>query len=202
MRFKIIMGLGLLAVLSIPAAAQNGNSEVSASFTGNFQTQTTGLGTTDNASDSGGFLIDYRYHFNSWSAIEAGYGRTTYTQYYEPAGGSISFQTQAAVNQFTMGYVFTFGGFSFKKIKPYLDAGTGGLIFSPIASGTTSNGFTQDRATFFAGGGVEWLAAHQFGLRAGARAMIYKAPDFVVTGQITNAVTAQFEPYVGIVFHF
>jgi len=202
MRYKITIVLGLLALISIPAAAQNGNSEVSASFTGNFQSQASGLGTTDNASNSGGFLLDYRYHFNSWSAIEADYGRTRYTQYYEPTGGSTTAQTQANLNQLTLGYVFTFGGFNFKGIKPFLDAGTGALIFSPVAAGTTTSGFTQDRATFFAGGGAEWFATHHIGVRAGVRAMIYKAPDFVAAGQITNATTSQLEPYVGVTIRF
>jgi len=203
MRNRITLVLGLLALSAIPAFAQNGNSEVSASFTGNFQSSTSGLGTTDSASNSGGFLIDYRYHFNSWSGIEVDYGRTRFTQFYCPTGGTISSQTQANLNQITLGYLVTFGNRSFKGIKPYVDAGTGALIFSPIFNGATSPGaFTQDRATFFAGGGTEWFATHHIGVRAGLRVLVYKAPDFTVSGQLTNAVTSQLEPYAGVTFRF
>lgn len=196
------MVLGLVALFSLPAFAQNANSEVSASFTGNFQSQASGLGTTDNATNSGGFLIDYRYHFNSWSALEVDYGRTRFTQYYSPTGGSIDSQTQANLNQITFSYVVTFGEHNFKGIKPYVDLGTGALIFSPVSGGTTAGSLTQDRATFVAGGGAAWFASKHIGVRAGARVLVYKAPDFTIVNQITNAVTAQVEPYAGITFRF
>jgi hypothetical protein len=202
MRNKITVTLGLLFLFSLPALAQTGNSEVSANFTGNFQAQASGLGTTDSSSNSGGFLVNYRYHFNTWSALEVDYGRTRYTQFYFPTGGSITSQTQANLNQVTFSYVVTFGERNFKGIKPYVDVGTGALIFSPVSAGTTAGSLTQDRATFVAGGGAEWFASKHIGIRAGARVLVYKAPDFTIPAQVTNAVTAQLEPYAGVTFRF
>ncbi len=80
MRIKIGLLVAALALLSLPALAQNGNSEVSANFTGNFQKQANGFGVIDTATDSGGFVVNYRYHFNRWSAVEANYGNTLFSQ--------------------------------------------------------------------------------------------------------------------------
>src|ERR1700723_2747910 len=115
MRIKIGLLVAVLALLSLPALAQNGNSEVSANFTGNFQKQANGFGVIDTATDSGGFLVNYRYHFNRWSAVEANYGNTLFTQVYN--SGTV---TQARVQEATFAYVFTFG----------VQAGYRGLIYT------------------------------------------------------------------------
>src|SRR5580700_1039047 len=94
MRLKLL-GVAIVAALFVfPALAQGtnqntneethqGNSyEVSLNFTGNFQKQADGLGVIDNSSYSGGFLGDFRYHFNESSALEVNYGATSFSQYY------------------------------------------------------------------------------------------------------------------------
>ena len=57
MRIKIGVFVAALALFSLPALAQNGNSEVSANFTGNFQKQADGMGVLDTSTDSGGFVV-------------------------------------------------------------------------------------------------------------------------------------------------
>ena len=104
MRIKIGLLVAALALLSLPALAQNGNSEVSANFTGNFQKQADGMGVLDTSTDSGGFVVNYRYHFNKWSAVEANYGNTLFSQVYN--SGTV---TRARVQETTFAYVFTFG---------------------------------------------------------------------------------------------
>lgn len=202
MRIKSTLLVCTLSVLAfaLPALAQDGaHSEASVDFTGNFQKQATGLGVTDTATYSGGVLANYRYYFGGWSAIEFNYSYTRFTQNYYPSGGSI---TQANANEFTLAYVNTLGVRRSARLKPFVEVGTGGLIFSPVSAGSTVSGLTQDRAVFLFGAGAEYRVASRISLRLGYRGLVYKAPDFAVSTQVTNATTIMSEPYVGVAFRF
>src|SRR5580692_7598304 len=149
MRIKTGLLLVALALLSLPALAQNGNSEVSANFTGNFQKQADGFGVIDTATNSGGFLVSYRYHFNRWSAVEANYGNTLFSQFYN--SGTV---TQARDQEATLAYMFTFGVARDARLHPFLEAGTGALFFSPTVAGSTGPSVNQNRPVLLYGGGV------------------------------------------------
>jgi hypothetical protein len=71
-RAAVIMGV--LALISITAIAQENRSEISIQGTGFFTKDTAGNGTIERANDTGGFLIGYRYNLNRWFAAEANYG--------------------------------------------------------------------------------------------------------------------------------
>ncbi len=198
MRIKLKLLIVALALCSLPTLAQQGNSEVSANFTGNFQKQATGNGITDNASNSGGILANYRYHFNRWSAMEVNYAHMQFTQYYN--SGST---TQAAVNEATVAYQFTFGIPQESRFHPFVEAGTGAVLFSsPINAGSNSGGFSQGRPTLLYGAGVTYKLIGALSAQVGFRGLIYKVPDFAVTSQFTNATTQMAEPYVGLTFRF
>ena len=53
--------VGILALVSITAVAQENRSEISIQGTGFFTKDTAGNGTFERANDTGGFLIGYRY---------------------------------------------------------------------------------------------------------------------------------------------
>jgi opacity protein-like surface antigen len=198
MRIKLKLLIAALALCSLPTFAQQGNSEVSANFTGNFQKQATGNGNTDNASDSGGVLVNYRYHFNRWSAIEANYSHTQFTQYY--SSGST---TQAAVNEVSVAYQFTFGIPEESRFHPFAEAGTGAMLFSsPINTGSNTSGFSQGRPAFLYGAGVTYKLVGGLSAQVGYRGLVYKVPDFAITSQFTNATTQMAQPYVGLTFRF
>ncbi len=198
MKTKVGLILAALALIAAPIFAQGGNSEVSANFTGNFQNQASGLGVTDSASYSGGFLANYRYHFNRWSALEANYGYTRFSQSY--SSGSV---TQANVHETTLAYQFTFGVASDARIRPFVEAGTGALFFTgPISGGSTAGGLGQARPVFLYGGGVDYKLKGPFSAQLGYRGLVYKAPDFTVPTQLTNARAHMAEPYVGLTFRF
>src|SRR5215471_18405286 len=99
----ILAGIGLLVPLA--AMAQEVRHEVSLQGTGFFTKDTTGQGTTQRGTETGGFLLGYRYHFNRWLAAETvyGYGRNT-QQYFSTAGLS---RVQANVHQATGGFVLS-----------------------------------------------------------------------------------------------
>jgi outer membrane immunogenic protein len=197
MRIKIGLVFAALALFSLPTLAQQGNSEVSVNFTGNFQKSSSGFGVSDSPSYSGGFLANYRYHFNRWSAVEVNYSHTKFSQFYN--NGT---ETQANVNEATFAYLFTFGVSEEARFHPFVEAGTGVLFFSPVAAGTNSGSLSQDRATFLYGGGVRYKLAHKLSLQVGYRGLLYRTPDFTIATQFTNAPTHMAEPYVGLTYRF
>jgi opacity protein-like surface antigen len=198
MRNKIGLVLVGLALVSWPAFAQRGNSEVSVNFTGDFQKQAFGQGITDTASYSGGLLANYRYHFNRWSAIEANYGHTQFTQFY--GSGNIS---QASLNEASLAYQFTFGVAREARFHPFLESGVGALFFSsPSFAGSNVSGLAQNRPAFLYGGGVTYRLKGGLNVQAGYRGLVYTAADFSVPTQLTNATTHIAEPYVGLTFRF
>jgi len=203
MRFKSAVWVCAVAALfafALPALAQDGaRSEVSVDFTGNFQSQATGLGVTDTPTYSGGFLANYRYHFNRWSAIEVNYDYTRFTQFYAPSGDSL---TQSKAQEFTLAYVNTLGVRPGARLKPFVEVGTGALIFSPIPNGSTVAGLTDGRPAFLYGAGLDYRLMPRISVRLGYRGLLYKAPDFSVPSQTTNALTNMAEPYVGVAFRF
>jgi opacity protein-like surface antigen len=198
MRIKVSLVLVTLALTSPPVFAQGVDSEVSANFTGNFQNQTSGMAVMDSPSYAGGLLVNYRYHFNRWSAIEANYGYTRFSQTY--SSGSV---TQANAHELSLAYQFTFGVASDAHFRPLLEAGTGALLFSgPITAGSTGGGLAQGRPTFLYGGGLAYKLRGPPGVQLGYRGLVYKTPDFTVPTQLTNATSHMAEPYVGLTFRF
>jgi opacity protein-like surface antigen len=197
MRIKVGLLVATFALFSLPGMAQEGHSEVSANFTGNFQNQSSGFGVTDSPTYSGGLLVNYRYHFNRWSAVEVNYGYNRFTQVY--SSGSF---TQANTNEVTLAYVFTFGIPTEARFHPFAEAGTGALFFAPIPAGSSSGGTTQNRATLLYGAGITYRLVHNLNLQAGYRGLVYTAPDFIVPSQLTNARTEMAEPYVGVTLRF
>ena len=85
---KIAMTIASVAlVLAVSAVAQESRSEFSVQGTGLFTKDTTGQGTRQSATDAGGVLVGYRYHFNRWLSGEGvyGYGRNT-QEFFSTAG--------------------------------------------------------------------------------------------------------------------
>ena len=101
--------VGILALISITAVAQENRSEISIQGTGFFTKDTSGNGTVERANDTGGFLIGYRYNFNRWFAAEANYGYDRNTQFY--FGGTFAGATLETKPTFVYGvgaqYAFT-----------------------------------------------------------------------------------------------
>lgn len=197
MRIRIGVLVAALALLALPGFAQTVNSEVSANFTGNFQKQANGFGLTDSPTYSGGFVVNYRYHFNRWSAVEANYGYSRFSQNYN--SGTV---TQSKNNEATFAYLFTFGVAQEARLRPFVEAGTGALFFSPVNSGSSVGVTSQNRAAFLYGAGVIYRLTNRLGLQVGYRGLVYTAPDFTLPTQVTNAKTNMAEPYVGVTFRF
>jgi len=189
-------------LLGVAAVAQESRSEVSLQGTGLFTKDTTGQGTTQHATDAGGFLVGYRYHFNHWLAAEGvyGYGRNT-QQFFAPAGLS---RIQANVHQATGGFVLSLPASARFRIHPYVLAEGGALVFDPTgnAFGSVTGAQKQTVGVFAYGGGADLPIFNHVSLRAEYRGLMYSAPDFGIRELNTNTITHAVQPSAGIVFRF
>ena len=90
--------VGVLAVLSITAVAQENRSEISVQGTGFFTKDTDGNGIRQHATNTSGFLVGYRYNFNRWLAAEANYRYDRNTQIYFGGSGA---RVESNIHQIT-----------------------------------------------------------------------------------------------------
>src|SRR5260370_39579736 len=73
----LVLGLlGTILLLASSARAQEGflRHEVGGQGTGFFTKDSRQNGTLQHSTDTGGFIVNYRFHFNSWLSREASYG--------------------------------------------------------------------------------------------------------------------------------
>jgi opacity protein-like surface antigen len=189
-------------LLGASAAAQESRSEISLQGTGLFTKDTTGQGTMQRATETGGFLVGYRYHFNRWLAGEGvyGYGRST-QQFFAPAGLS---RIQANVHQATGGFVVSLPAPARFRVHPYVLAEGGALVFDPTGNtfGAVPGAQKQTVGVFAYGGGADLPIFNHVSLRAEYRGLVYSAPDFGIKELNTNTITHAAQPSAGIVFRF
>ena len=196
---RTTMIVGIIAIVSISAVAQENRSEISIQGTGFFTKDTDGNGIQQHATDTGGFLVGYRYNINHWLAAEANYGYDRNTQFY--FGGAPA-RVQADIHQITGSAVVKLPGFA--RLQPYALAGGGALIFDPTwnAGGSFAGATTETRGAFVYGAGTDYAFTRHISLRAEYRGYVYKAPDFNLTGLNTDSWTHIAQPSAGIVFRF
>jgi hypothetical protein len=124
----ILAAVGVLALSSVNAVAQEIRSEISLQGTGFFTKDADGNGIRQHATDTGGFLIGYRYNFNRWLAAEAnGYDRNTQIYF-----GGTGARVESNIHQITGSAVVKLP--SFARLQPYALAGRGALVFDPTGN--------------------------------------------------------------------
>jgi outer membrane immunogenic protein len=200
-RATLILGvLGLLLLSTTAALAQEGSwSEVSFQGIGLFTKNSSGQGITQRATQAGGPLVGYRFHFNRWIAAEANYGYTRNTQQYITSSGLS--RIQANIHEATGAFVVT--PLSIARMRPYLLAGAGALVFDPRGdAGNMPGASRQTKPAFLYGGGVDYQLMRHVALRAEYRGLVYKAPDFQIGGLNPDVATHLAQPSAGIVFRF
>jgi len=202
MRQIVTMIAVAILLLTVGATAQESRSGVSLQGTGFFTKDTTGRDTTQRATNNGGFLVGYRYHFNRWLAAEGvyGYGRNT-QQYFAPEGLS---RIQADVHQATGGLVVNLPTPAKFRVSPYVLAEGGALIFNPTGNqfGSVVGAQRQSVGVFAYGAGADFPIVRHVSLRAEYRGLVYKAPDFGLSALNTDKITHTAQPSAGIVFRF
>ena len=193
--------LGVLMCASGAIAQEGRWQEISVQGTGFFTKDSSGNGINQRATDTGGFLLSYRYHFNRWLAADASYGYARNTQ--QNFTSSSQFGVQANVHQATGALVVTAPHRIF-RLAPYVLAGTGALVFDPTgnAGGSVSGAQSQSKAAFVYGGGADYDLSRHFTLRAEYRGFVYGRPDFDLAALHSGTTTHTAQPSAGIVFRF
>ncbi len=193
--------LGVLMCASGAIAQEGRWQEISVQGTGFFTKDSSGNGINQHATDTGGFLLSYRYHFNRWLAADASYGYARNTQ--QNFTSSSQFGVQANVHQATGALVVTAPHRIF-RLAPYVLAGTGALVFDPTgnAGGSVSGAQSQSKAAFVYGGGADYDLSRHFTLRAEYRGFVYGRPDFDLAALHSGTTTHTAQPSAGIVFRF
>jgi opacity protein-like surface antigen len=198
----VVFGIFFMFVASVRADDdERGTQEFSVQGTGDFTKDSTSNGVHQHSTNSGGFLLSYRYHFNSWFSADVSYGRDRETQRNTAFGSVLSVQSN--VHQATAAGVVNLP-WRPARLNPYVLAGTGALAFAPTqAKGATVLGAGgQSKATFLYGGGVDYDFVKHFSLRMEYRGFVYGRPDFGVIALRTGAVTNTAQPSAGVVFRF
>src|ERR1700757_4757546 len=150
-RKTVVLAVFSLVLLGSSAAfAQEGpawtHGEVSIQGTGFFTKNSQGNGGSQHSTDTGGFLVGYRYHFSRWFAAEANYGWDRNTQQNITSTGAFNLQTD--VHQATADFVVTLP--THGRLNPYVLAGAGALVFNPTnnAGQSVAGALRQAKAAF------------------------------------------------------
>lgn len=202
MRKVVIMFASMAFFLGAGAVAQESRSEISLQGTGFFTKDASGQGTTQRTTNTGGFLVGYRYNLTRWLAAEAVYGYDRNSQHY--FGSSGFSRVQANVHQATGGFVVRIPTYHRLRLSPYVLAEGGALVFDPTgnAFGTVPGAQRQATGVFAYGGGADFPLLKHVGLRAEYRGLVYSAPDFGLAALNTNTITHTAQPSAGLVFRF
>jgi opacity protein-like surface antigen len=201
MRRTAIMLAGFVILLTLGAAGQESRSEVSLQGTGFFTQDTNGQGTSRTTTNTGGFLLGYRYHINRWLAAEANYGFDRDTQRYFSTSGLS--RVQSDVHTATAAAMVNLP-LRISRLNPYVLGGGGSLVFHPTgnAGGFVFGADTQVKGTFLYGGGVNYTLTRHLSLLAEYRGYVYKDADFGLKSLNTDSWTHTAQPSAGIVFRF
>lgn len=195
--------LGVLLGFSATAKAQEWNAyrrEVTLQGTGFFTKNSDGNGISRTTTDTGGFLAGFRYRFTRWIAVEGNYGYARNTQNFFSASALSGIQ--ANTHQVTGAFVLT-PPVNVARLRPYVLAGTGALIFDPTDNNRDIRlRDTQSKAAFVYGGGVDYDLVRHVSLKLEYRGLVYKTPDFDFKNLDLDKVTHTAQPSAGITIRF
>jgi hypothetical protein len=154
---RLLVLIAALVMLPVGSMAQEGRSELSLQGTGFFTKDSSGLGTQQRSTETGGFTLGYRYPFNRWLAVESNYGYDRNTQEY--FGGFGESRVQAIVHGVTGDLVLKLP-LPIKRISTYTYAlaGGGGLILDPTGNsgGSVPGASPQGEGAFLYGAGADY----------------------------------------------
>ena len=201
-RNAVILAVTVAVLLPVAAMAQDEqNGEISLQGMAFFTKSASNVnGTSYSATQSGGALGTYRYHFGSNISAEFAYGFARNTQKYLLS--SESFRIQSQVHQITLGLVVNVA--HPKKFTPYVLVGGGVVVFLPSGNqlNNISGAQTQGKGAFVYGGGINYPLQKNFFFRAEYRGLLYGPPNFGFGGLSANSITHSAEPSIGVSYRF
>jgi opacity protein-like surface antigen len=205
-RAKLLASGLLITVLLLASSARAQEQgfmrhEIAVQGTGFFTKDSQQNGIQQHSTNTGGFLVNYRFRINGWLAAEAAYGYDRNTQENFTSSGDFGIRTN--VHQATGALVVNLP-VSVARMRPYVLAGAGALVFDPTGNngGFVSGSQSQARPSFVYGGGVDYRLVRHVALRLEYRGFVYNRPDFGIAALSSNVTTHSAEPSAGFVFHF
>jgi len=196
----VIALIGVVALWSVGAVAQEQHSEISLQGDGFYTRNSNGQGLAQRATDTGGFLVSYRYRLNRWLSARADYGFDRNTQEFFTTSNAAKIRSDA--HTATGGFAVSVPVPTRFKIAPYVLAEGGALVFNPNGSPFLPGANRQARGVFVYGGGADFPIVKHISLRAEYRGLVYNAPDFGLKALDTNTITHTAVPSAGVVFRF
>jgi opacity protein-like surface antigen len=199
MKKMMLLGALVLGVATM-AHAQESRQDASISFMGVTAPQVNGLGVFPMRSTiTGGVLGSYRYMLTPRSALELNYTFAQDTIYYNNIsnGGHVHTRQQEISGAYV--YSRTYGNFN-----PFVEAGVGGMIFTPVLDYGTSNIDAKQNTNVggLFGAGVAYEISPSFDIRVQYRGFVMKAPDFGISSFKTSRYYVVSTPAIGIAYHF
>jgi outer membrane immunogenic protein len=192
----------LLPLLAVAGFAQESRQDASIGVTGVFPPSVYGNATYQYSHYGMGGLASYRYMLTPRSAVEGNY-QYAQNAYRFDTSYLPNIRVHTRMQEISAAYVFSF---NYRKFNPFLEAGVGGYIFSPILSGSST--FDTKRQTEIGalyGGGIAYEISPSFDIRAEYRGIVVKAPNFNTAGGITKTnrwFATLSNPVIGVAYHF
>lgn len=202
MKRALFTMVGFVTLFAIAGfAAEEQPNEISLQGTGFFTKDTNLNGFKQISTASGGLLVGYRYHLNSWFSLETNYGFARNTQKYFTSDANS--RVQSDIHQATIDAAFNVP-VSVGRISPYVLLGGGALVFEPTGKkgGSVSGASTDARGAFLYGVGFNFPLARKISLRMEYRGFAYKNTDFGLSSLHRNSWTHTAQPSVGFLYRF
>jgi opacity protein-like surface antigen len=198
---KKTMLLGVLMLSAAAGYAQESRQDVSFSGTGIFGPTIHGAANVQQQMTGAlGLLLSYRFMLTPRSAVEVNYSFAQDSEKY-----ATSFEPYARIHsrqqEVTGAYVF---GLTFKRYNPFLEAGVGTLIYTPILDQGTNllNTKGSKGVAGLFGGGLAYELSPSFDIRAEYRGFVTKTPSFGQANFSTNRYEVISMPTIGVAYHF
>jgi opacity protein-like surface antigen len=198
---KKTMLLGVLMLSAAAGYAQESRQDVSFSGTGIFGPTIHGAANVQQSMTGAlGLLLSYRFMLTPRSAVEVNYSFAQDSEKY-----ATSFEPYARIHsrqqEVTGAYVF---GLTFKRYNPFLEAGVGTLIYTPILDQGTNllNTKGSKGVAGLFGGGLAYELSPSFDIRAEYRGFVTKTPSFGEANFSTNRYEVISMPTIGVAYHF
>ena len=201
---KKMIVLCALMLTGAAAFGQESRQDVSISGFGLIGPTVHGNAVTEQPTRTAGVLVSYRYLLTPRSGLELNYSFAQYTDKFQSGGQAVNTYNPIHVRQQELSAAYVYGR-TYGNYTPFVEAGVGGVVFTPILEGSFSLDAKQNTTIGgLVGGGLAYEISPSFDVRVQYRGLIVKAPDFHLPGNRFS--TGRYEvinmPAIGIAYHF
>jgi opacity protein-like surface antigen len=198
-RFLLLL---LLPCLAVAAFGQESRMEASASGSVLIPPFVAGSGNVYlHASPGYGGLLSYRYDVTPLSQLEANYSYMQDKEHF--SSGSFDYHVHTRVQEISFAYVRMF---NFRNFNPFIEAGGGAYIFTPIDDTQTNISVSDLKQKMSPGAlygvGFAYELSPSWDLRVEYRGIIMKTPTFGYQNFDTRRYYNVNDPVIGFAYHF